>query len=64
MAGKTFTIRPMRGYVIADVLVDGVSVGAVSEYTFEKVGAKHTIEALFKSAEGGETEEGFTDVPL
>ena len=49
--------------MIADVLVDGVSVGAVSEYTFEKVGAKHTIEALFKSAEGGETEEGFTDVP-
>ena len=54
---KTFTIKADEGYVIADVLVDGVSVGAVSEYTFEKVSAKHTIEALFKVAEEGETEE-------
>ena len=60
---KTFAITAKEGYVIADVLVDGVSVGAVSEYTFEKVSTKHTIEAVFKSAEGGETEEGFTDVP-
>ena len=60
---KTFTIKADEGYVIADVLVDGVSVGAVSEYTFEKVSTKHTIEAVFKSTEGGETEDGFTDVP-
>ena len=36
------------GYEIADVLVDGKSVGAVSSYTFEKVSAAHTIEAVFE----------------
>ena len=42
-----FTIIPDVGYHIADVLVDGVSVGAVSTYTFADVGADHTIEASF-----------------
>ena len=28
---------------VADVLVDGVSVGAVSSYTFSNVDANHTI---------------------
>lgn len=27
-------------------MIDGVSVGSVSEYTFENVKAKHTIEAI------------------
>ena len=44
---KTFTITANEGYEIADVLVDGESVGAVSEYTFENVREKHTIEARF-----------------
>ena len=44
---KTFTITPNVGYKIADVLVDGESVGAVSSYTFSGVQAKHTIEATF-----------------
>ena len=33
--------------MIADVLVDGESVGAVDKYTFESVRKAHTIEALF-----------------
>ena len=33
---ETFTITPVSGYRIKDVLVDDVSVGAVSTYTFEK----------------------------
>lgn len=45
---KKFTITPADGYVIADVLVDGKSVGAVSSYTFEKVKASHTISASFE----------------
>ena len=44
---KTFTITPDSGYYIKDVLVDGKSVGAVSTYTFENVGANHTIHAAF-----------------
>lgn len=49
--GATFTITPSYGYVIADILVDGVSVGASSEYVFRDVTANHTIQAIF--AENG-----------
>lgn len=47
-SSKTFTIIPAGGYEIADVLVDGNSVGAVSSYTFENVRASHTIKAVFE----------------
>lgn len=46
----TFTITPGRGYRISDVLVDGKSVGAVDDYTFQKVTASHTIQAVFSKA--------------
>ncbi|MBQ8400696.1 MAG: S-layer homology domain-containing protein, partial [Clostridia bacterium] len=46
----TYVINPDEGYEIADVLVDGESVGAVSEYTFENASRKHTIEAVFAEA--------------
>lgn len=42
-----FTISPAQGYSIADVKVDGRSVGAVKQYTFRNVTADHTIEAVF-----------------
>ncbi|MCI4463724.1 MAG: copper amine oxidase N-terminal domain-containing protein, partial [Caldisericum sp.] len=45
---KTFTITPYSGYKISNVQVDGVSVGAVSTYTFQNVTANHTIEASFE----------------
>lgn len=48
---KTFTITANEGYEIADVLVDGESVGAVSEYTFENVKANHTISVTFEEGE-------------
>lgn len=44
---QTFTIIHASGYKIADVLVDGQSVGAVASYTFEDVTDNHTIEAIF-----------------
>ncbi|MDQ9753520.1 hypothetical protein RFZ03_23135, partial [Acinetobacter baumannii] len=44
---KTFTIQADEGYKIANVLVDGQSVGAVSQYIFDNVRQKHTIEAIF-----------------
>jgi len=43
----TFTITANKYHNIKDVLVDGVSVGNVSTYTFENATAAHTIEAEF-----------------
>ncbi len=47
---QTFTIEADSGYTIADVTVDGSSVGAVSSYTFNNVLANHTISATFAEA--------------
>jgi len=44
---KAFTITPASCYHVADVLVDGASVGAVTSYTFTNVTAGHTISATF-----------------
>ena len=48
-SSRTFTIAASSGYRIADVKVDGVSVGAVASYTFSNVTAAHTIQATFSS---------------
>ncbi len=48
---KTFTITPDKGYSIADVLVDGKSVGAVSSYTLANITATHTISVVFSKNE-------------
>lgn len=45
---QTYTITPNSGYVVDDVLVDGVSVGPVTSYTFTNVTAAHSISATFK----------------
>ncbi len=52
-AGKTFTITPNSGYVIADVKVDGVSKGAITSYTFSAVNANHTISASYTLISSG-----------
>ena len=43
----TVTIAPKAGYEIADVKVDGTSVGKKTTYTFDHVDSNHTIEATF-----------------
>lgn len=59
-ASQTFAIAAQEGYAIADVLVDGQSVGAVDSYTFENVTANHTIAALFtKTASDVQFDNGF-----
>lgn len=51
---QAYTITPSAGYVVQDVLVDGVSVGAVTSYTFTSVTAgPHTISASFVTAPAG-----------
>jgi len=42
-----FTITPETGYHVVDVLVDGASIGPVTNYTFPTVSANHTISATF-----------------
>jgi hypothetical protein len=46
-ANQTFLISPNACYQIADVLVDGISQGPISIYTFTNVTAAHTISASF-----------------
>lgn len=46
-AGQAYSITPNTGYSILDVLVDNISVGAVSSYTFSNVVSDHTISASF-----------------
>ena len=47
----SYTITPDTGYVINEVYVDGVPVGAVSTYTFTRATAGHSILATFKKAQ-------------
>ena len=50
---QTFTIKADDNYTIEDVKVDGVSVGAVSEYTFSNVTADAEIKVSFKKTSTG-----------
>jgi len=46
-SNHTYSINPSSGYTVSHVEVDGVSVGAVTSYTFSSVAANHTISATF-----------------
>lgn len=45
----TFRMMPYAGWHISDVIVDGISVGAVSSYTFEAVDSDHTISVVYEA---------------
>ena len=47
-ANQTFKITANSGFSIAAVMVDDVSQGAITTYTFKNVTANHTISATFK----------------
>ena len=46
---QTYSITPDEGSYIVGVIVDGLSVGAVSSYTFTNVTASHRIYVMFGS---------------
>ncbi len=45
---QAYSITPDADYRISDVLVDGVSQGAISNYAFNKLFENHSIEAVFE----------------
>jgi PKD repeat protein len=44
---QSYTISPATGYRVSDVVVDSVSLGPITNYTFTNVVANHTIAATF-----------------
>lgn len=50
-SSRTFRIKADDGWRIADVLVDGESVGAVSSYEFRAIIEPHTLHAVFEKIE-------------
>jgi len=54
---ETFSISSNTGYEISDVVVDGVSQGAIAQYKFTNISSDHTISVVFenktKSSGGG-----------
>ena len=58
---QTFSITPYEGFAVADVMIDGKSIGVVSVYTFENVVSSHSIEASFIKVDTHTAV--FTDVP-
>ena len=59
---QAFTITPDKGYAVANVKIDGKSIGAVKSYTFENVSRTHTIEVIFMKANGNPQTGVFVDV--
>ena len=47
IGGSICAALTKAGYVVEDVIVDNVSVGAVTEYEFVNIRGDHTITAIF-----------------
>jgi hypothetical protein len=55
---QAFTFNAHSGYDVANVIVDGVSIGVAPSYTFHDVDADHTISVSFELEDDGEEEDG------
>jgi hypothetical protein len=53
----TFSILTNPGYSISSVIVDGVSIGVVSEYVFDNIISSHDITVFFSSLSGDSGDE-------
>ena len=70
--GRAYAVLADVGHHVSDVKVDGVSIGAVTAYTFANVTADHTINATFATdtytisasagANGSVTPTGVVDI--
>ena len=60
----TFTITPDDGYAVADIKIDGKSIGAARSYTFKDINASHTIEVSFVKAIGAPLTGDSSNMPL
>ena len=45
---QSYTFSPVSGYKISDVLVNGISQGAITSYIFTNIVANHTISVVFE----------------
>ena len=61
---QTFTITPDKGYAVANVKIDGKSIGAVKSYTFENVRRTHTIEVIFVKGTASASTGDSSNLPL
>lgn len=50
-SNQAFTLTPQPGYALADLKVDGASLGPVGTHTFTNVTGSHAIAARFRSVE-------------
>ncbi len=50
-ANQTYVLTPNDGYKVKEVLVDGISVGALDSYTFQSVSSDHEIHVTFAKIE-------------
>ena len=61
---QTFTITTDEGYAVADVKIDGKSIGAVNSYAFENVRRTHTIEVIFVEGTASASTGDSSNLPL
>ena len=61
---QTFTITPDKGYAVANVKIDGKSIGAVKSYTFKNVRRTHTIEVIFVKGTASASTGDSSNLPL
>lgn len=45
---QTITFTPTEGYYISDVLIDDVSQGSITEYTFTNITENHSVDVTFE----------------
>lgn len=60
---RSFTVSPNSGYAVADVKIDGKSIGAVTSYTFKNISSDHTIEVSFTEGTGNPQTGAFEGYP-
>jgi len=58
---QSFAITADANYTIGDVVVDGISAGAVTSYSFTDINGNHTISVSF--TQNDDTNNSFTNLP-